>query len=139
MGNRQWAMGNGAKRRDPEGGAISSHRDLDVWQVTMDLAVACYEMTRSFTRDKLFGMTSQIRRAAASIPANIAEGYGRDNCGDYVHHLRIAQGSLKELETHLELAIRVGLAKHDYVEPILATADRAGRMLRALYRALQRT
>jgi four helix bundle protein len=68
----------------------------------MDLAVACYDLTRAFPQDELFGMTSQIRRAGASVPATIAEGYGRDNRGDYVHHLRIAQGSLKELETHLE-------------------------------------
>ena len=105
----------------------------------MDLAVACYEFTRGFPRDEMFGMTSQIRRAAASIPANIAEGYGRDNRGDYIHHLRIAQGSLKELQTHLDLSVRVNMTKPEAVEPILTAADRVGRMLRALYRALQRT
>jgi four helix bundle protein len=138
MGNGQWAMGDNGNRRSRIGEAVSSHRDLDVWQVTMDLAVACYELTRGFPRDELFGMTSQIRRSAASVPANIAEGYGRDNRGEYVHHLRIAQGSLKELETHLTLSPRVGLAPADRVNEVLSQADRAGRMLRSLYRALQR-
>jgi four helix bundle protein len=132
-------MGDGAGRDNGARSGITSYRDLDVWQVTMDLAVACYSLTRAFPNDELFGMTSQIRRAATSVPANIAEGYGRDNRGEYVHHLRIAQGSLKELETHLLLVQRVGLALTEDVEPILQQADRAGRMLRSLYRVLQRS
>jgi four helix bundle protein len=126
-------------RRGTAEPSILSHRDLEVWQVAMELAVACYELTRAFPREEQFGMASQIRRASSSVPANIAEGYGRDNRGDYVHHLRIAQGSLKELETHLDLAVRVNLVNKETVLPIMAAADRVGRMLRALYRALQRT
>ncbi len=83
---------------------IHSYRDLKVWQQAMQLAKGCYELTRRFPRDELFGLTSQIRRAAASVPANIAEGNGRQNRGEYIHSLRIAQGSLKELETHLILS-----------------------------------
>jgi four helix bundle protein len=74
-----------------------------VWQDAMTLAESCYRLTHQFPRDELFGLTSQIRRAAGSIPANIAEGHGRDNTGNFVQHLRISQGSLKELETHLLL------------------------------------
>ncbi len=105
----------------------------------MRLGKECYLLTRHFPRDELFGMTSQIRRAAASIPANIAEGYGRDNRGDYVHFLRIAQGSLKELETHLLLAADVELTNTVAIDPILSLCDQIGRMLRSLIRSLQQT
>ena len=118
---------------------IQSYRDLEVWKLGMQLGKECYLFTRGFPREEMFGMTSQIRRAAASIPANIAEGYGRDNRGDYVHFLRIAQGSLKELETHLLLSAEVELTSHPAVEPLLSACDQAGRMLRALIRALQRS
>lgn len=119
------------------GMAINSYRDLVVWQTGMDLAAACYVATREFPRDEILGLTSQIRRSAASVPANIAEGYGRDNPGDYVRMLRIAQGSLKELETHLLLATRVGITADAATSPLLDTADHVGRMLRALIRSLQ--
>jgi len=75
----------------------------------MVVAERSYRLTARFPKDELYGMTSQIRRAAVSIAANIAEGYGRDNKGSFIHSLRVAQGSLKELETHLMLAARVGL------------------------------
>ena len=72
----------------------------------MDLAEACYGLTRNFPREDAYGMTSQVRRSAAAIPANIAEGQGRDGAGKFVQFLRIAQGSLKELGTHLIIGIR---------------------------------
>ena len=103
----------------------------------MDLATECYEVTKRFPRDELFGMTSQIRRASSSVPANIAEGYGRDSTGDYVRFFRIAQGSLKETETHLLLAQRVGLVSSDALAPLLTRSGEIGRMLRALYRKLE--
>jgi len=80
--------------------AIRNYRDLFVWGRSMDLAEACYKISRQFPPSEIYGLTSQIRRAAVSIPANIAGGHGRRNLGDYVHHLSIANGSLKELETH---------------------------------------
>jgi four helix bundle protein len=103
----------------------------------MRLAGACYQLTRDFPRDELFGMTAQIRRAAASIPANIAEGYGREHTRAFIQSLRIAQGSLKELETHLLLAEQVGLAKTEEISPPLDLCSALGRMLRSLIRALQ--
>jgi four helix bundle protein len=103
----------------------------------MDLSVSCYQLTKSFPKDELFGLTSQIRRASVSIPANIAEGYGRENTGSYIQFLRIAQGSLKELETHLLLIIRVGLSTEAIVLPLLNQADDIGKMLRALIRSLE--
>jgi four helix bundle protein len=88
---------------------VRSYRDLLVWQRAMDLAVATYELSRAYPRDELFGLTSQSRRAATSIVANIAEGYGRSTKPAYLNFMRIAQGSLKELETHLILAERIGV------------------------------
>jgi len=116
---------------------IQSYRDLRFWQSSMGLAKQCYFLTREFSREEIYGMTSQIRRAAASIPANIAEGYGRESTGDYVRFLRIAQGSLKELETHLILATDVDLTRSENTEPLLQTADEIGRMLRSLIRSLE--
>ena len=78
-------------------------------------------------------MTSQIRRAAASVPANIAEGRGRENRGEYIQFLRVAQGSLKELETHLILSHRITLTSVETVEPLLTQCEAVGKMLRALF------
>jgi four helix bundle protein len=103
----------------------------------MTLAESCYRLTRQFPRDELFGLTSQIRRAAGSVPANVTEGHGRENTGSFVQHLRISQGSLKELETHLLLAERVGIMPTVELQPVLAQCESLGKMLRALIRSLQ--
>jgi four helix bundle protein len=102
----------------------------------MDLAVACYRLTADFPKSETFGMTSQIRRGSASIAANIAEGYGRQSSGSYVHFLRIAQGSLKELETFLLLSERVGLASAASIEPLMEGCETVGKMLQALIRSI---
>ncbi|MBR8832640.1 MAG: four helix bundle protein [Stigonema ocellatum SAG 48.90 = DSM 106950] len=119
---------------------IRSYQDLEVWQKGMNLAEASYELTKRFPTEELYGMTSQIRRAAVSIPANIAEGYGREYRAEYIQFLRIAQGSLKELETHLILSAkaRVGLTTTQAVNPILTQCESVGRLLRALIRSLQK-
>jgi four helix bundle protein len=116
---------------------LNSYRDLTVWQRSMDLAEQCYRFSRAFPREELFGLTSQIRRAASAIPANIAEGYGRGHRGEYLQFLRIAQGSLKELETHLLLSVRVELAAAETVEPVLELCEQVGKMLGALIRSLR--
>ena len=103
----------------------------------MSLAVDCYEVTKSFPRAEAFGLTSQVRRSAASIAANIAEGHGRESTGSFVQFLRNAQGSLKELETHLILSHRVGFLDLPRAEVLLNQCDEIGRMLRALIRKLQ--
>ena len=117
---------------------VQSYRDLRVWHEAMALAEVCYQLTRGFPKEELYGMTSQIRRAAASVPANIAEAYGRENRGEYVQFLRVAQGSLKELETHLLLSQRVQLASGKTIEPVVAQCETVGKMLRALIRSLQK-
>ncbi|WP_414541641.1 four helix bundle protein [Nostoc sp. CCY0012] len=119
---------------------IRSYQDLKVWQEGMNLAEACYEITMTFPKEELYGMTSQIRRASASIPANIAEGYGREYRSEYIQFLRIAQGSLKELETHLLLSSRgkIALTDTQSASVILKQCELVGRLLRALIRALQK-
>ena len=82
-------------------------------------------------------MTSQIRRSSASVPANIAEGHGRENTGSFVQFLRVAQGSLKELETHLILSGRVGLLSEAAMASLLGQAEEIGKMLRSMVRSLQ--
>lgn len=118
------------------GDRAGSYRDLVVWQQSMDLAVAVYAETSLWPRDELYGLTSQVRRAATSVPSNIAEGYGREVRGSYLQFLRIAQGSLKELETQLLIAQRIGLSSPQAIEPLMETSMSIGRLLRALLRKL---
>lgn len=115
---------------------IESYRDLKVWQYGMDLAENVYRLTKGWPRDELYGLVSQARRASASVPANIAEGYGRHSSRSYAHFLKTARGSLKELETHLLLAERVGIATSDHISAALRMSDELGRMLNALINKL---
>ena len=116
----------------------ASYRELNVWQKSMELAKLCYEVTKQFPKDEIFGMTSQIRRAAASVPANIAEGNGRATTKDYLRHLSIARGSLLEVETHVILSNEVGLLPKDDTDKCLALCDEIGRMLTGLRRSLEK-
>src|SRR5437763_1272880 len=109
--------------------AIQNYRELRVWQAAMDFVQMVYELTATFPSQERYGLTSQLQRAAVSVPANIAEGYGRLHRGDYVHHLSIARGSLCEAETHLILAVRLKLSSRETVEPIWLLAQDVGKML----------
>ena len=115
---------------------IKSYRDLEVWQQAMDLAVECYKVTQRFPRTEMFGIVSQIRRSASSVPANIAEGHGREGRAQFLQFLRVAQGSLKELETHLLLSARVGFLQDKESDRVLRRCADVGKMLRGLIRAL---
>ena len=116
--------------------AINSYRDLLVWQQAVDLSVAVYGVTREWPREEIYGLTSQARRAAISVAANIAEGYGRDARGSYVNFLKIAQGSLKELETHVIIAQRLGFPQQAELDAILEKSESVGKLLRLLVRKL---
>ena len=116
---------------------INSYKDLRVWQRAMDLAVRCYGITGSFPKDETYGLTSQIRRSSTSIPANIAEGHGREHTGSFIQYSRIAQGSLKELETHLILAVRLGYLDEDGTRDVMSEIDELGKMIRSMIRRLQ--
>ncbi|MCA0401131.1 MAG: four helix bundle protein [Proteobacteria bacterium] len=115
---------------------IESYRDLRVWQEAMVLAEQVYRVTASFPKEEMYGLVSQIRRSAVSIPANIAEGHGRETSAVFIQFLRVAQGSLKELETHLILAARVGFLPATTENETLDRCDSLGRMIRSLIRAL---
>ncbi|MCD7108826.1 four helix bundle protein [Rhizobium sp. DKSPLA3] len=117
---------------------MRSYRDLRVWQGAIDLSVECYRLTRDFPKSEIYGMTSQIRRSSVSVAANIAEGYGRNSRGAFVQFLKIAQGSLKELETHLIICERVGLLDAVASEQMLKRCEENGKMISGLIRAVQR-
>ncbi|MBW3599927.1 MAG: four helix bundle protein [Planctomycetes bacterium] len=117
---------------------INSYRDLRVWQGGMELATQCYLLTRRFPKDELFGLTSQIRRSASSVPANIAEGHGRESTREFVKFLRVAQGSLKELETHVLLSTEVSITQLEQITPLLRQSESLGKMIRTLIRTLQK-
>ncbi len=117
---------------------VKSYRDLEVWKKAMDLVVECYRLTDHLPKSEVYGLASQIQRAAVSIPANIAEGHGRDHLGDYLRHLSVANGSLMELETHLLIASRLSYVRVSDVEPVMARAAELGRMLAGLSRSLKR-
>jgi four helix bundle protein len=97
----------------------------------------CYRVTARFPKEEMYGLTSQVRRAAVSIPANIAEGRGRHHSGDFTHHLSIAHGSLAELETLFEISTRVGYLDSQLNEELLKHTAEIGRMLNGLRRSIQ--
>jgi four helix bundle protein len=131
-----WRVEEGKGKSKEKAMGIQSYRELEVWRLGMDLAEECYRVTKGFPKEELFGMTSQIRRAAASIPANIAEGQGREHTKEFLHHLSVARGSLMELETHLMLSQRVGLLDQAKTTPLLILTERISRMLSGLRKAL---
>ncbi|BAU12850.1 S23 ribosomal protein [Leptolyngbya sp. NIES-3755] len=117
---------------------IRGHRDLKVWNRAMDLVVRSYELTKEFPKAEQYGLTSQIQRAAVSIPANIAEGKGRRHLGDYLRHLSIARGSLMELETHILIAERLCYLTSQKAEAVLLLIEEISRMLSSLQQALEK-
>jgi len=118
--------------------AIQTYQQLEIWQRGMNLAEQIYDLTRNLPRDEIFGLSSQMRRAAVSVPANIAEGWGRQGSTEFQHFLRIAQGSLRELETHLLLAQRVELCRPHQVETLMETINILGKQILTLQRRLRR-
>ncbi len=103
----------------------------------MNFVCACYEMTKLYPRDELFGLVSQIRRAAVSVPANIAEGQGRHHTRGFLQHLGIAKGSVMEVETHLLLSHRVGLITEANANELIQLTSRIGQMLSRLKQSLE--
>ena len=116
-------------------GRIRNFRDLVTWQRAMDLAEAVYIATKELPADERFGLISQMRRCAVSIPSNIAEGEGRTSDGDFVRFLKIAHGSLRELETQLELCHRLGFIDDTDAMPIAKLCEEVGRLTNGLIRA----
>lgn len=123
-----------AKRR----ATIRSHRDLEVWQTALKLACATYRVTEGFPKREMYGLSSQMRRAAASIGSNIAEGHGRDTTLDFLRFLTISAGSLRELDTYVVLSVKLGYLLPSDAQALGQLAESTGRMLTALRAALRR-
>jgi len=117
--------------------SVRSFRDLGAWQVAMDLTVACYELARGLPSDERFVLGSQLRRAAVSVPSNIAEGHATRSDGLLLRHLRIARGSLGELETQLELLSRLKLRPAQALEPSRRLLTRTQQLLAGLARTVR--
>jgi len=114
---------------------IKSFRDLEVWQVSMTLVERVYALSEKFPSAERFGLTSQLRRASVSIPSNIAEGHCRSK-QSYRYHLGVARGSEAELQTQLELTVRLGLTTRESIAPARELATRVGMMLNRLISSL---
>jgi four helix bundle protein len=115
---------------------IKSFRDLRVWQAGIDLVRNVYELTSKFPRCEVYGLASQMQRAAVSIPSNIAEGHARESTKEYLQHLSIAQASLAELETQLEIAKQLNYISEEGASRLLEKTTSLGRQLFALRNAL---
>ena len=118
---------------------MKSFRELRVWQASMDLVEEIYRVTRGFPNDERYALTIQIQRAAVSIPSNIAEGHAREHLKEYLHHLSMAQASLAEVETQLEIAARLGYIAPTECRAVLDTTSALGKQLYALRNSLSRS
>ena len=116
---------------------IASYRDLIVWREGIAVTLAVYKLTGQFPDCERFGLVSQMRRCAVSIPSNIAEGHARLSTREYVRHLSISLGSLAELETQLHLSAELGYAQNGVFADLLIKTDRLGKQVRALIKSLR--
>jgi len=114
-----------------------NHKDLILWQKSMAMAAHVHRLTRSFPRHEIFGLTSQIRRAAVSVPSNVAEGAARRTTREFIAFLHIARGSFAELETQLMLSREIGYLTDRDLAPVLARLDEVGRLLNAVITGLR--
>jgi four helix bundle protein len=117
---------------------FKSYRDLEVWQKSMVLAKGVYQVTSSFPTDEKFGLTNQMRRAAVSIPSNLAEGHARSGTQEFKHFISIAIGSVAELETQILLSVELGYLNRDPENDLLVKLDTIGKMLRGLHKSLNK-
>jgi four helix bundle protein len=116
---------------------VTNYKELEVWKRSVALTTELYKLTSRFPDTERYGLTSQIRRAVTSIPANIAEGWGRGSTGEYVQFLTVARGSLMEVETHLIVACNLHLLSALAFAPLSEEIEEIGKMLNALIGALK--
>ena len=117
---------------------MTSFRDLKVWSLGIEISLTVYRLTQGFPREELYGLTSQLRRCAVSIPSNVAEGYGRDGTKELLRFLSIARGSLAELETQVHIATELGYVSKPATLELAGMLDEESRMLAGLQRSLRR-
>ena len=118
--------------------AGKNYQDLIVWQKAMDLVEMIYKVTKAFPKEEIYGLTSQIRRAAVSIPSNIAEGQGRTSLKEFQNFLSIAYGSLREVETQILIAQRIQYVNKEQTEIIINQAAEVGRLINGLSNSLSK-
>ena len=128
----------GKDTEEQRGDRVKTYRDLVVWQKSMVLVTEVYEISKKFPKDELYGLTSQNRRCAISLPSNIAEGYGRNSTNDYIHFLRIASGSLYELQTQMEISLNLQYIDRREFENLYELSREIERMLSSLIRKLRK-
>jgi four helix bundle protein len=114
-----------------------SFRDLVVWQRAMQLTVAIYKLTPGFPHEEMYGLTSQIRRAAVSVPSNIAEGHGRLNTGEFRQFLGVARGSNSELQTQLEIARALAIGNPKLIDEAEGLSHEVGKMIYAILESIK--
>jgi four helix bundle protein len=118
---------------------VKSFRDLVVWQRSVELCLALYKLTRQFPREEVYGLTSQLRRAGVSVASNIAEGFGRRSRSDYRSFLRVARGSVLEVQTQLVIALELQYGEQGKIREVEGTAEEVSRMLWVLIEKIGRT
>jgi len=121
----------------PEEKSVESYRDLKVWQRGMKLVEQVYTLTEPFPASEKYELTSQLRRAAVSVPSNIAEGWGHSSQKQYIHFLELARSSLFEIETQIRIANRLGYVNADERDQLLSETDAQSKMLLSLMRSLR--
>src|SRR6266404_2204441 len=117
---------------------VKSYSDLIAWQKAMDLVEEVYKITKGFPKEELYGLVSQMRRAAISVPSNIAEGHSRNGSREFVHHLSIAHGSLSEVETQVEIGRRLGYVTEEQQTRFLQMASETGRIINGLMSSVEK-
>jgi len=117
--------------------SIESYRDLQVWQKSLAVSIDLYRVTKSFPPDERIGLTSQLRRAGVSVPSNIAEGYGRGSAKEYLRFLKIARGSIFEIETQLLIAVKLEYCSSAQFEELSDKLKECGRILAGLIRSIK--
>ena len=117
---------------------METHKDLRVWHQSIEMVTSIYLMTKSFPKEELFGLVSQIRRAAVSVPSNIAEGYARGSNKEKLHFLRISSGSMSEIETQLELSFSLGYISQEIYEEMSEKITSVWKQLDALISVVKR-
>ena len=118
-------------------GNVKGYRDLEVWQKAMGLVVDIYKVTHVFPKNEMYGIVSQMQRSAVSIPANIAEGKGRQSLKEFLQFLSVANGSLTELETYVLIAEQLGYVTLQEKETLINKTDEIARMIKGLQKSLQ--
>ncbi|MFZ5453328.1 MAG: four helix bundle protein [Thermodesulfobacteriota bacterium] len=129
----QWPVEEGAYLNNP----VRSYQDLMAWQKAMDLVTEVYKITHEFPREEIFGLTSQLRRAAVSVPSNITEGQGRSSRKEFLYFLGNAKGSLSEVETKVLIARNLGYIDKEGINDLLNHAAEVGRILNGLMASLR--